>query len=603
MKVFTTKALSGVLAITLMLTLGACSSDARSSNAEVSNTDGAAADTIVDQPAATRAGEADLTGIIPTGSPVELTVYSQLANFSGEQLGWSAEILKDKFNVKWNIVNDAIQGTFATRMASGNLGDIIFFGGNASQYQQAADGNMLYDWNEDNLVQDYAPYIWANMQPALKNNIDKNGGTLYGVGDNVASSAQSHGTYIYYPDIRFDLYQKTGSPQLNTMEDYIPLLEQMQKLEPTTPDGSKTYGVSLFPDWDGDMIMEVKATAALYGWDEFGFGLYHPLTQTYDDCLNPNGMYIRCLKFYNTLFQKGLLDPDSMTQDFNTMYAKYVNGQAFFNIFQWIGDAYNSDTNKGDGKYMAAVAAKDLKNIVYGLNILGQNYTCAIGAKTNYPELCISILNWLSTSDGVLEYNYGPKGLMWDYDANGHTYLTDLGIAAQADQSGTQMTYGSYTGSYKDGQFQHNFNMRNIDSVNPDSALGETYDQKFWASSLAAKTYTPIEQQWQEFAGGAQTPDEYLEGNGHITLSVGTPFIFNMQDPLDNALDTTWEQVKQCIVSGSWNAIYAKSDSEFDSIVAKMTSDAKSYGYDDCVKWCQAQAALRKAAEDSVKAQ
>ena len=30
---------------------------------------------------------------------VTLTIYSQLANFSGEQMGWSAKILKDKFNV------------------------------------------------------------------------------------------------------------------------------------------------------------------------------------------------------------------------------------------------------------------------------------------------------------------------------------------------------------------------------------------------------------------------------------------------------------------------------------------------------------------------
>ena len=43
--------------------------------------------------------------------PITLTVFSQLANYSGEQSGWSADILLDKFNVKLNIVPD-LNGTY-----------------------------------------------------------------------------------------------------------------------------------------------------------------------------------------------------------------------------------------------------------------------------------------------------------------------------------------------------------------------------------------------------------------------------------------------------------------------------------------------------------
>ena len=104
----------------------------------------------------------------------------------------------------------------------------------------------------------------------------------------------------------------------------------MQEICPTTDTGKKTYAVSMFSDWDGDMVMFVKATAAIYGYDEFGFGLYDMNTQTYQDALDKNGMYLRCLKFYNTLYQRGLVDPDSMTQTFDDCYADYKDGAADF---------------------------------------------------------------------------------------------------------------------------------------------------------------------------------------------------------------------------------------------------------------------------------
>ena len=40
--------------------------------------------------------------------PVTLTVYSQLANYSGEMTGWFAQELLERFNVKVIIVPDAM---------------------------------------------------------------------------------------------------------------------------------------------------------------------------------------------------------------------------------------------------------------------------------------------------------------------------------------------------------------------------------------------------------------------------------------------------------------------------------------------------------------
>jgi multiple sugar transport system substrate-binding protein/putative aldouronate transport system substrate-binding protein len=309
-------------------------------------------------------------------------------------------------------------------------------------------------------------------------------------------------------------------------------------------------------------------------------------------------MYLRAMKFYNTLFQKGLYDPDSMTQTYNDMIEKYTNGAAFFNIFNWMASgAYNTPDHMNAGKIMRTVAAKDQRNIAYGLSVFGGNRVWTIGAKTNYPELCMSIINYFCTPDGVLTYNYGPKDVCWSYNADGDTYLTELGLACQMDTENTVITYGGYTGKYKDGQFQHNNTTWTRDAVNPDSASGETFNREFWKRTIVSKPVTAIEQRWRDKTGFV-FQDEYLEKNGHLSVAIASAYSGSNKSA---DLKTTWEQVKECIKAGSWSAIYAKTDAEFDAIVTKMITDAKGYGYDSCVEWCINEATLRKQAEDLAK--
>ncbi|WP_252891626.1 hypothetical protein [Thermoclostridium stercorarium] len=54
-----------------------------------------------------------------------------LGNKAGEQTGWFAKIVKDKFNIEMNMIASNVEGgdtKFATMMASGDLGDIVIFG-------------------------------------------------------------------------------------------------------------------------------------------------------------------------------------------------------------------------------------------------------------------------------------------------------------------------------------------------------------------------------------------------------------------------------------------------------------------------------------------
>ena len=76
---------------------------------------------------------------------------------------------------------------------------IILFGNDADEYKQAVDAGMLFVWSEDDLLKNYGPYIYENMQAALSKNKDLSNGTIYGFGHNVGSSPSAHEAYFYHP--------------------------------------------------------------------------------------------------------------------------------------------------------------------------------------------------------------------------------------------------------------------------------------------------------------------------------------------------------------------------------------------------------------------
>lgn len=186
---------------------------------------------------------------------------------------------------------------------------------------------------------------------------------------------------------------------------------------------------------------------------------------------------------------------------------------------------------------------------------------------------------------------YGPKELCWNYDENGNTVFTEFGRKCRADES-TTMGNG-YKGSFHDGSLQINNTTWAIDAENPDSN-GDSYNSATWKTNLEAAK-SDIEQDWRDY-NKCTSINEYFE-KGSYVVSPGTAFSFSTKD---DTLNTTWGQVTTCIKNESWNALYAKTDKEFNKIVDKMISEAKKYGYDKCKDWSVNEAKRRKSLEDEL---
>ncbi len=537
------------------------------------------------------------------GETIRLDVYSQLANYSGIQGGWGAILLKDMFNVELNIIPEQ-DGTYATRMEAGSLGDLVVWGANGEDYKNAVAKGMLLDWEQSDIGNRYAPYIMENYKDALDSNRTISGdGKVHGFGHAVALSSDNHSSFFYTWDLRWDLYKQLGYPVVNDLDDMIDLFSDMKEICPTDEIGTETYAVSIWPDWDGNMVMYVKALAtAYYGYDELGFGHYDPMSGQFLSCLDDNSPYMECLRFFNKLYRAGLLDPSSSSNTYDKMSEKLKNGGTFWSIFNYAGSmAYNTDPHMSEGKYMYAMVPEEATPIVYGLGTNGGNRIWSVGAYSRHPELCLEILNWLATPEGSMTMWYGPKGLMWDYDENGGAYFTELGRLCDNDASynlagvvwTSPYTGKSYTlsGTFNDGCIQINNTTLSQDMINPDGNGKETFNKDTWASITAADLYD-IQLDWQEHTG-ATLADDYMEmreDDFGDKLYVIMPSVPYSESSKSSELDLKWKNCAKSIVENSWRAIYAKSDGEFDYHVKTMKSQCEQFGIADCLKWCEQEA-------------
>lgn len=212
--------------------------------------------------------------------------------------------------------------------------------------------------------------------------------------------------------MRWELYKELGYPEYDTLDEFVEVLADMKEICPVDDQGQEVYAASLWSAWDRELVSNVATlAAAYYGFEEWYLGLYDPMTGEFHDVLEENGAYVSSLKFYNDLYQQNLLDLASSEQTYEDALAKITAGGTLFSVVNYAGSEAYNPTHMDSGKMMLSWAPQNATPLVESEETFGQNYRiCSIGADTEYPELCMEIINWLCTPEGMMICTYGSKG-------------------------------------------------------------------------------------------------------------------------------------------------------------------------------------------------
>ncbi|UOE44235.1 ABC transporter substrate-binding protein [Agromyces larvae] len=517
---------------------------------------------------------------------ITIDVFDGLANYMGVQEGWFAKLVKDKFNMKLNIIAPNVAGggdtLFNTRVTAGDLGDLII----------TDKGEKLDELIQGGLVLDSSPYYGAmenaaRFDAAVEHLNAASDGT-YAFPSAVSSlkpTEPSEGLDpTFGPYVRWDLYKAAGYPELGTLEDLLPALQQMQQLEPTAPNGQKVYALSLFKDWDGNMMNNAKQPITFYGYDEIGFALAKADGSDYQGILDPDGEYFRTLKFYYDANQLGLVDPDSTTQNYDTLFTKYQNGQVLFSFWPWLGQsAYNTEENTTAGKGFMIAPLEDADIFSYGAEAYGGKQVLAIGSKAEDPERIAAFIDWLYSPEGALANNSqtmgaaGPEGLTWEFDGE-EPQLTDFGkeVFLEGD---AQVPAEWGEGSYIDGV--STLNISAVLPIDTDPNTGFPYSYKFWPS-YQELVQTPLSEDWSSKMGGATTTVEYLQSSDQLLVAPGASYAA----PADSSeIETLRNQVKAIVVQYSWQMVFAENEAQFESLKKELQETAAGLGYDQVLEF------------------
>lgn len=512
--------------------------------------------------------------------PMVLEVYSQPANFQGEQPGWTAKILKDKFNITLNIIAPQVAGgdIFAARSASGFLGDLVIL--DNADIQACVKSGLIYDVSEGmKKLTSYGDY---------KTQLDAYNSSLEGVAagayyawptemTNTSPTTFTPTIPGVAPTLPWDYYAEVGSPEMKNLSDLVKTLRAIQDLHPTNAAGDPSYGITLWPDWDGTSIENANQLTKWYGQEVNGSVLLDasgnriPLT---DD----NGAYHKILQFFYEANKAGVVDPDSGTQNWDNVNSKFVSKRAFLIWNDWQQGFWNT-TDRGNGRENYIMAPIDDMSIYQPSDpYFGSGRAFAVGTKDPArQERVMMLLDWMSSPDGLETIHGGIKGFSYEDAADSKGFvLTKAGETALMDNSAVPEEFGG--GFYADGMLQ--VNQWTVAGIATNPKNNTTFSSRYWPAEVE-KAKTTTTKEWAERFKAENPVDYLLKSN---TISV-VPFVNVNLIPDTTDIALIRSNCGQLVKDASWKMVFAKDQAEFDSIWNTLKTDLDGFDWSKLVEF------------------
>lgn len=523
--------------------------------------------------------EAQSGGQLVANHDTEYTVdfYNVAANFQGVQPGWYGKIVKDKFNMNLNIIAPQVSGDgaalYQTRCAAGALGDLIIL--DNADMQECVESGLIHDLTD--VLQDYPNLMRYESQIREFNSMMGDGTKIYAIPlemNNNGPTAYKQLHVYSYPRIGWDMYNEVGAPDLQNTDDLLNCLSEIQAAHPTNENGDPAYAISMWKDWDSQYMENVAQLTKWYGQEVNGSVLIGtdnsvaPLT-------DKDGAYYKMLKFFYQANQMGLVDPDSATQDWNSVVSKMQDKRVYLYWYSWQYGFWNTPAKGEEGVNYIEIPVADTNLYQTSDTYYGDGRVIAIGSQVsdeNFKRL-LEFLDWYASPEGVQLQHAGTEGLIYTVE-DGKYVLTEDGLNRFSAEVAVPEELGG--GNWNDGNNQINQWIVASCDINPDT--GEPYGTDMWSSTIEMNQ-TKTTKEWTEKFGAADDV-EYLSEHGMMTV---VPSI-----NIALAIDTTDISLirKQCgdlIKDASWRMVFATDEADFDKQWDEMTSQLDGLGWADLV--------------------
>ena len=513
----------------------------------------------------------------PSGEAMVIEIYDAAANYQGMQTGWFQKVVKDRFNIELNIIAPQVAGDaiFQTRASSGNLGDIVLL--DSIQFKECVEAGLIKDIsaeyaNASNLQ------VFDDQIQTFNKSIEGNNGAIYGIPTEMTNTSPTSVTdeNIYSsPLLRWDLYSELGCPDIADLDGLLDVLAQMKEAHPTNADGDPAYPFSLWPDWDGGDgmlgIANVVQLTTWYGEKIKGSAIVKP-DQTMISLTDKAGSYYKILKFLNNAYLRGLVDPDSATQDWNSACAKMSAGQVYLMWYSWQVGFWNTTERLENGNAFIFIPVQDQVYYADSDSYYGSGRVFGVGSQVEGEkyETVMKFLDWYASPEACEFQHAGIEGFNYTRGEDGK--FTLINDNALMDNLPVPEEWGG--AGYSDGNNAINQWIVSSVSTNPNS--GEGYASKFWSTYKEA-TMTQMKKDWSE-RFGASDPVAYMSKNNVLSVSPNV----SVSLPSDSAdISVIRNQCNEALCDASWRMIFAADDAQFDAMWDEMAAQLDGYGFQE----------------------
>ena len=353
------------------------------------------------------------------GDAVKLDLYIDFTWYPTDS--WSGiipETLTEKGGVAFDVTRSADDSQLGLMIASGDLPDVIF---TSNEIDRLCDSGLCYSYDEliEQYGVDWEPSV-ERVAIAKTHNANPEDDHFYTILQNYNTNeewAKAKGVVpslscVYY---RKDIWEKLGSPEMETMEDLINVCKMVQEQYPDmipVNAGNPTWRLSPFACWNG-------------AGNEF---IYEDETSGKVAFADTTSQFYDYLKYANRLYREGFYPEENLAiTNEDDAKQQAINGKCF--IYEWNSRPtqlvqLNTATQANvEGAEWAAMPIPDEARTIVRANAGWSGMF--ISKKCKDPEAAIRMIAYMNSEEGQHLALWGREGIEYELDENGVPQFSD----------------------------------------------------------------------------------------------------------------------------------------------------------------------------------